>query len=425
MEACGTKHIKSDFTRGIMTKERIGIFGCSADPFTLAHREIVKEVLEQKLVDRVIIAPTIVDYHRGDKLPWLSLNARVNIIHEMTKDLDPVYIDETELNRKKLLGLSPELEDHAVTSWRFIDTLLRIKLEYMNSDKIEREFYPIIGGDSLDNFKTWFAWQDILKQSAGIIAVERDNKPIDVKSFIYENPDFNGKLKVMKIRDIFAEMSASEAREAWRHHSSTEYLDWAFATIEADKAAGRVNAKEKNLLLHTPIFDVVKGQKTKTGLEPVLVNAPDWVCIIVKRGDEFLVEKQLRYGSNCEVEEFPCGMVEKGESPSEAALRELEEETGIKVSMIDLMKLGCINPNPAFMTNKMHYYYVDLDKCNHVFCKQNLDPHEKIEIHWEDMEEFGERTMNLAKCNDANVPAILLSAFILLKYAVENNIIEL
>lgn len=409
-----------------MTKERIGIYGGSFDPFTLAHREIVKEALEQKLVDAIIIAPTIVDYHRGDKLPWLSSSEKLSIIRALTSDLHPVFVDETELNRKDLIQLSPELEDHAVKNWRFIDTLLRIKLECMNGHRLEREFYPIIGGDSLDNFKTWFAWKDILKQSAGLIAVERNNNPINVKKLVAETPEFDGKLNVMKIYDGFAEMSASDERETWRKHLPTEYLDWALATVEANKVAEKVAQKEKkNLLLHTPIFDVIKGEKTETGLEPVLVKAPDWVCIVVKRGDEFLIEKQLRYGSKCEIEEFPCGMVEKGESPHEAALRELEEETGIRVELKCLQYLGATNPNPAFMTNRMHYFYLNLDKCGCEQRDRKLDPHEVIGLHWEDMEEFCERIMNLAKHQSPKVPAILLSAFMMLDYASENRIIEL
>ena len=408
-------------------RKRIGIFGCSADPFTLAHREIVKEALEQNLVDAVIIAPTIVDYHRGDKLPWLSTTEKLCIIRALTEDLDRVYIDSTELNRKDLIQLSPELQEHAVKSWRFIDTLLRIKLEYLNTPGPKnKDFYPIIGGDSLDNFKTWFAWKDILKQSAGLIAVERDHKPIDVKKLVAETPEFDGKLKVMKICGNFAEMSASDMREMWRNRLPTEYLDWALAEIEASKATKKVAQKEnKNLLLHTPIFDVIKGEKTMTGLEPVLVKAPDWVCIIVKRGDEFLIEKQLRYGTNCDIEEFPCGMVEKGETPHEAALRELEEETGIRVELKCLQYLGATNPNPAFMTNRMHYFYLNLDKCGCEQRDRKLDPHEVIGLHWEDMEEFYERIMNLAKHQSPKVPAILLSAFMMLYYASENKIIEI
>ena len=155
------------------------------------------------------------------------------------------------------------------------------------------------------------------------------------------------------------------------------------------------------------------------------MKAPDWVCIIVKRGDEFLIEKQFRYGSNHDIEEFPCGMVEKGETPHEAALRELEEETGIRVELKCLQYLGATNPNPAFMTNRMHYFYLNLDKCGYEQRERKLDPHEVIGLHWEDMEEFSERIMNLAKHQSPKVPAILLSAFTMLYCASEEKIIEL
>ena len=393
-------------------KEKIGIFGCSADPFTLAHREIVKQAIEQKLVDSVVIVPTIVDYHRGDKLPWLSSTEKINVIRALTHDIPHVVIDETELNRKDLIQLSSELEEHAVKSWRFIDTLLRIKLENMRFglDKV-RQLYPIIGGDSLDNFKTWFAWKDILKQSAGLIAIERDNKLIDAKEFMRNNSEFNGKLKTMSISKDFAEMSASDARETWRKHSATDYINWALAEIEAHSNA---SCKKNNALLHTPIFDVIKGQKTKTGLEPVLVNAPDWVTIIVESKGKFLVEKQLRYGSASIVEEFPCGMVEKGEDPLNAAVRELEEETGFKiVDKSKIVKIGQVNPNPAFMTNTMHYFYVDLNKVKYVKTKQKLDTHENIKFFFEDMDRFCQSALHKATSGNGKVPALLVAAMTL------------
>lgn len=391
-----------------MIKEKIGIFGCSADPFTLAHREIVKEVLKQKLVDSIVIVPTIVDYHRGDKLPWLSNNEKFLVISNLTKDLKHVLIDKTELERKNLVQLSQELQEHAIENWRFIDTLLRIKLEHLSKNQVDKEFYPIIGGDSLDNFKTWFAWKDILKQSNGLIAVERNNKQIDVEKFIVENPEFAGKLKAIKINGDFSEMSASDMREKWRNQHLSNYLDWTFEELKA-REAREINNKN-DVLLHTPIFDVVKGQDIN-GLRPIKIDAPDWISIMVIREGKLLVEKQFRYGANDYVEEFPCGMVEKGEDPLDAAVRELEEETGIKLlDKTEVVKLGQTNPNPAFMTNKMHYFFINLDYAKYEHVDQKLDEHEQIEISWKDARRF---MFDLADdahaCGVKQVPAIALA----------------
>lgn len=400
-----------------MTKERIGIFGCTADPFTLAHREIVKQVLKQNVTNAVVIVPTIVDWHRAGKTKWLDSTQKMTVAKALTKDLGLVYVDDTELCLKERCAGNPDLEAHAIRNWHFVDTLVRIIL---NRATDNQEFWPIVGSDELLNFKNWFAWRDILKLSGGIIAVVgRSGSGFDEKKFLEENPEFDGKLKTIKIDEKFTSTSASAIREKYKDKTPDEYIDDMNAEIRKNKTS------HTEILLHTPIFNVVKGKKTETGLEPVLVDAPDWVCIAVKRGDEFLIEKQFRYGSNCDIEEFPCGMVEKGESPREAAIRELEEETGIRVESKHLQYLGSTNPNPAFMTNKMHYFYLNLDKCGCDQRERKLDPHEVIGLHWEDMKEFCGRIMNLAKHGSPKVPAILLSAFMMLVHASENGSIEL
>lgn len=56
----------------------------------------------------------------------------------------------------------------------------------------------------------------------------------------------------------------------------------------------------------------------------------DYVLIIAQNNqNEIAVIKQYRRGVDDEVYELPAGWIEKGESPKEAALRELEEETGL------------------------------------------------------------------------------------------------
>ncbi|MCL2007723.1 MAG: NUDIX hydrolase [Treponema sp.] len=71
--------------------------------------------------------------------------------------------------------------------------------------------------------------------------------------------------------------------------------------------------------------------------------------------------RQWRHGAEELSLEFPGGVFEKGENPEEAAIREMREETGYTARRIE--KLGEFNPNPAIMTNKVHFFLaLDLDQ---------------------------------------------------------------
>lgn len=159
--------------------------------------------------------------------------------------------------------------------------------------------------------------------------------------------------------------------------------------------------KEKRLIdpKKTRIFEVVtKIDDGKIGFNPVGINSPDWVTIIVEKSGRFLVEKQLRYGLMKQCEEFPCGMVEKNEKPIKAAIRELAEETGIKIKTSDLNYLGKFAANPAFMNNHMHYFYVNLDNCGYEIGDTKLDEHEKLITYWKDKDAF---IYDFMKSNDS------------------------
>lgn len=60
--------------------------------------------------------------------------------------------------------------------------------------------------------------------------------------------------------------------------------------------------------------------------------------------------RQYRHGADMITMEFPAGLVERGEEPRDAALRELREETGYRAER--LVPLGELRPNPSFMTNR-------------------------------------------------------------------------
>ncbi len=117
----------------------------------------------------------------------------------------------------------------------------------------------------------------------------------------------------------------------------------------------------EELLLKTPVFDVVKKSFKETDFQPVGLNCHDWVSIIAI--DDFtnpvcIFVEQTRWGKEKKTIEFPCGTIEDGEEPIDAAVREFEEETGIEISSTQgkLQYCGSFNPNPAYFNNLMHVF---------------------------------------------------------------------
>ena len=85
--------------------------------------------------------------------------------------------------------------------------------------------------------------------------------------------------------------------------------------------------------------------------------------------------KQYRFGTSKFELEIPGGIIEKDETPIEAGIRELREETGFVGNVHKY--LGHVDPNPAFQANKCHT--VLIENCQKLE-EQELDPGEDIEI---------------------------------------------
>ena len=110
-----------------------------------------------------------------------------------------------------------------------------------------------------------------------------------------------------------------------------------------------------------------------------VIDCPDWVNVIpvieTPEGREFLMVHQWRYGSAELSVEFPGGIVEPGEDPEDGARRELQEETAFRAGR--LLKLGAVRPNPAIMSNMVHFYLAE----NLIpLPGQNLDEDEFVEV---------------------------------------------
>lgn len=85
------------------------------------------------------------------------------------------------------------------------------------------------------------------------------------------------------------------------------------------------------------------------------IDSANWVNIVPMTPDnEVVFIRQFRHGSEKITLEIPGGMVDPGEAPAVAAVRECLEETGYQAK--DVEALGVLNPNPALFPNQLHTY---------------------------------------------------------------------
>jgi ADP-ribose pyrophosphatase len=89
-----------------------------------------------------------------------------------------------------------------------------------------------------------------------------------------------------------------------------------------------------------------------------VINAPDWVNVLALTPDRHLVlVRQFRYGADDFSLEIPGGVMDPGEDPLAAGLRELREETGFGGGTARV--LGTVQPNPAIQSNRCHIVLVE------------------------------------------------------------------
>ncbi len=134
--------------------------------------------------------------------------------------------------------------------------------------------------------------------------------------------------------------------------------------------------KEKSYKIFDLRIDRAVSPRTGEAHDFYIFESHDWVNIIpVTRDNEVVLIKQYRHGTGDTTVEIPGGIIEPGDTPLDAAIRELREETGYAAK--EMVYLGAVHANPAFLNNRCHSF---LALNSFPEGPQNLDDKEDIVV---------------------------------------------
>ena len=121
----------------------------------------------------------------------------------------------------------------------------------------------------------------------------------------------------------------------WREMSRETVGDFRIFTVERSVAQSPVDGQ-------TRAFHRIQSQ--------------NWTQIVPITADGHVVMiRQYRHGAQRVTLEIPGGLVDPGEDPAAAAMRECLEETGYRARHAE--PLGIVNPNPALFANRLYGYF--------------------------------------------------------------------
>nr|WP_138159750.1 NUDIX hydrolase [Peptoniphilus catoniae] len=148
--------------------------------------------------------------------------------------------------------------------------------------------------------------------------------------------------------------------------------------------------------------ETVELPNKKYSKRELIEHDPAVAILAVNNQGEIILVDQYRKAVDKVLCEVPAGLIEYGESPKEAALRELEEETGFKAGKIEYVTE--FYTSPGFCNEKIYIFFAkDLEKT-----EKNLDDDEFIESKTVAFDKAVEMVMRGEIMDAKTISAVLL-----------------
>ena len=131
-----------------------------------------------------------------------------------------------------------------------------------------------------------------------------------------------------------------------------------------------------------------KGKNLNLRKDQIILHDDKGSCILCENDGKILLVKQFRYPYKEELLELPAGKLNPGEDPMQTAIRELEEEGGVKAESVELMFE--VYPSPGYTDEIIRIYKAtNITKtCAH------LDEDEFLECVWVEKSKLKEMIKN-------------------------------
>ena len=171
-------------------------------------------------------------------------------------------------------------------------------------------------------------------------------------------------------------------------HSMERLLD---ASSDGVDMNGAVTIASTTTVFRGPIFTVddveldlplVSGGTTRIRRQ-IIRHAPCVVMLVHDvPGDRYLIEREYRIGSDRFAYGLPAGLMDKGENPEQAALRELAEETGTVPddAAVRFDHAGAYYSSEGMTDELVHIMVIHLDRWHTE--DRRFDADEHVESAW-------------------------------------------